>query len=77
MIRFHVVAYLRVCVHLFGGFTTVTLAEPSPFLAEPSSVLAVIRHLCKIHYDSFSVVRHFCKIQYNFFLWSGTLIVFH
>ena len=41
IISFHVREY----IHLVGGFTTVTLADPAPFFAEPSSVLAVIRHL--------------------------------
>ena len=41
IICFHVTHY----IHLFGGFTTVTLAVPEPFFASEPSVLAVIRHL--------------------------------
>ena len=52
------------CDHLVGGLTTVTIADPVPFLAEPPW-FAVISHLTSLS-DTFSN-RNYFSVLFLFF----------
>ena len=55
------------CDHLVGGLTTVTIADPVPFLADPPW-FAVISHLAALS-DTVSpteIIFHFCFCSFDF-----------